>query len=338
MKIALCSGALLAFLWAFPCPADVVVLKDGRRLVGKVTKEDDEGIVLVHRHGEIPIRKSEVASIERGPTPEEVYQDRAAKLSDDDLEGHLDLAKWCLENDLDREADWEFGRVIEIDPDHGEARKALGFVRHEEKWITKEEHREITRHPWVRKTRERLAAARVTLDYTRANLAEILVGLARQTEEEFRMSAIPRLETFRLTYKCENRPAGKVLEDLVRSVPKLDYVLVEDAVIVTSTKEARKIRRRYGMPTPKRGKTVEEVQEALRSRHLTIVFVKKPLPWVLSYLETLSGVSIVLGAPDPGETFSYQCTSKPLGDILNDILSPRGLRYEIVGASVVVRP
>lgn len=337
MKAALPIGAIAALLLGLPAWADTVTLKDGRKLVGKVVTEGEEEIILVHRFGEIPIRRSEIASWEKGPTPEEVYRDRAAALADDDLEGRLRLARWCLENDLDREARWEFQRVVEIDPEHREAREALGFVLHEGKWIPEAEHREITRYPWVRETRERLEATKVTLDFTRSELLKIVLALARQTEETFRMVSVPRLEKFRMTYKCEDRPAASVLEDLARNVPNLDYVFAEDAVVITSPKEARKIRRRYGMPARLRGMTAKEVGAALASRHLTLLFSKRSMPWVLRYLETLSGISIVLAAPAPDEAFSYQCTAKPLGEILNDILTPRGLRYEIVGASVLIR-
>lgn len=337
MRCALATAAFLIALGAVPCPGDTITLRDGRKLVGKIVSEEGDEIRVILRYGEVTLPKSDVVSLEKGPTPEEVYRDRAAAVGEDDLEGLVGLARWCRENDLDRESRWEFGRVLEIDRDHAEARKALGFVLHEGEWITGAEHREITRYPWVRETRKRLEEKKVTLEFTRTSLPEILVALARQTEEEFRLLSAPKLERLKMTYHCKDRPAADVLEDIVRNVSDLDYVFTKEAVVIGGRKDARKIRRRYGMPSPSRQKTAKEVRGALQARHLTLLFVKKPLSWVLQYLEALSGVGIVLDAPEPAEPLSYQCTAKPLGQILADLLSSRGLRYEIVGASVVVR-
>ena len=328
---------LLSFLIGHPCPADTVTLKDGRRLVGHIAEDLGKEIVLVLRYGKMTIPKADVASIEEGPTPEEVYRDRAAKIGDDDLEGLLDLARWCRSNDLDREERWEWSRVLEIDMDHEEARKALGFVRHEGEWITKDEHREITRYPWVRPMRERLEARKVSLDHTREGLIPILRDLADQTGEVFRLGKFRRLEKFKMTYRCRGRPATDVLEDFARSVKDFDYVFTEEGVLLTTDREARKIRQKYGMPNRPRAKKEEDIAAALRSRHLTLLFIKRPLAWVLRYLETIGEIGIILEVSAPEEPFSYNCTSKPLGDILDDILRPRGLRYEIVGATLVIR-
>ncbi|MCZ6689361.1 MAG: hypothetical protein O7H41_07145 [Planctomycetota bacterium] len=338
MRSMITAAAMIAAALALPCAADTVVLKDGRRLEGKVESEDGETILLILHYGKMTIQKSDIVSIEKGPTAEEVYQERASKLSEDDLQGRVDLAKWCIENDLHREGRWEYTRVLEIDSDHADARAALDFVRHEGKWITRNEHREITRYPWAREMRQRLQERKVTMKFTRADLVTILKELARQTEETFRLVRAPKLEKFRMTYLVEERAATDVLEDFVRNVRNLDYVFTERGVLVTSRSEARKIRRKYGMPNPVRPKTREETLAALQVRHLTLLFMKKPLPWVIRYLETLSGFTIVLDAAHSTRPLSYNCTSKPMARILDEILTPRGLRYEIVGSSIVIKP
>ena len=81
-----------------------------------------------------------------------------------------------------------------------------------------------------------------------------------------------------------------------------------------------------------------EVRAGLASRHLTLLFVDKDLPWVLRYLETMSGFAIVLEATAPEDPISYRCTARPLGEILDDILRPRKMRFEIVGPAIEVRP
>ncbi len=222
MRSVITAAALIAAALALPCAADTVVLKDGRRLEGKVVSEDGETISLILQYGKMTIQKSDVLSIEKGPTAEEVYQERASKLAEDDLQGRVDLAKWCFENDLDREGRWEYTRVLEIDSDHAEARAALDFVRHEGKWITENEHREITRYPWAREMRQRLQEQKVTLKFTKADLVTILQDLARQSEVAFRFVRAPKLEKFRMTYRVEERAVTDVMEDYVRNVRNLD--------------------------------------------------------------------------------------------------------------------
>ncbi len=73
---------------------------------------------------------------ESNKTSLEIYLERAAKLSQDDLPGHLSLAFWCREMKLNEEATREFRQVIALDPDHSEARKALGYRKVDGRWRT----------------------------------------------------------------------------------------------------------------------------------------------------------------------------------------------------------
>lgn len=185
--------------------------------------------------------------------------------------------------------------------------------------------------------RERLGRVKVDLSFERAPLMEIVLEFARKSGESFRLLKLEKLEKFRMTYRCEQRPALMVLEDLVKHVPKIDYCFAEDGVVITSPREAKKMRREYGMPAKPKIKTREDVLQGIRGRHLTLLVVDRPLPWVLRYIETLSGFGIVVEAELPETPTSYQCTAEPLGTILQEILAPRGLRYEVVGSSIVVR-
>jgi hypothetical protein len=334
------STLVAIFVAVLPIPlcADTITLKDGRKLTGKIREAGPDTYRIILRQGSLEVPRADVVSIEEGPIPEEVYRDRARDLADDDLEGHLALARWCRKEGLDREFRWEMGRVLEIDPDHAEAREALGYVRHEERWITEEEHKALTRHPWVPEMRRRLETTKVDLDHVRQPLAAIVVDLAHRSRETIRLEGLSRREKLKMTYKCKGRPVSMVLEDLRKSVRDLDYVLAEDGVVLTSRKGAARLRNKYGMPRRKEPMGEKEVRAGLASRHLTLLFVDKDLPWVLRYLETMSGFAIVMESRVPEGLISYRCTAKPLGEILDDILRPRRLRIEIVGPAIVVRP
>ena len=62
------------------------------------------------------------------------YYARLAKVSPRDAGGFYQLALWCKENDLSKEARKALERTIRIDPDHAAARKALGYRRYGLGW------------------------------------------------------------------------------------------------------------------------------------------------------------------------------------------------------------
>jgi hypothetical protein len=64
------------------------------------------------------------------------------------------LAEWCKEHHLPNQRKVHLGRIIELDPDHEVARRLLGYVRRDGKWLTQEEHmaaRGFVRHEgrWI---------------------------------------------------------------------------------------------------------------------------------------------------------------------------------------------
>jgi hypothetical protein len=132
--ITLVPVLLLAFLSA----ADEIELENGRVLEGKVEDLGDS-IRLTRSGSSVTYPKHMVRRIEYRKTPEEVYADKARELKDGDLEGHLKLGRWCLEKKLSAEAALEFRKVVAVDPDHGEARTALGHRLHQGQWMTEEQ-------------------------------------------------------------------------------------------------------------------------------------------------------------------------------------------------------
>ncbi|MEN8148321.1 MAG: HEAT repeat domain-containing protein [Planctomycetota bacterium] len=89
------------------------------------------------------------------------YQERAAKLATDDANGHYVLGLWCSKNDLDTEARLEFEKVVALDADHEGARSALGYVRHQGRWLSKDEamrQKGFVRHEGVWLLKEEVAA------------------------------------------------------------------------------------------------------------------------------------------------------------------------------------
>jgi hypothetical protein len=89
--------------------------------------------------------------------------------SSDTIDGQLALARWCSKHKLDDQAKAHLTRVLEIDPNHAEARKLLGFRLEKGTWVDDRhaaEARTATRNamtaaakwiPRLEKLRDRLA-------------------------------------------------------------------------------------------------------------------------------------------------------------------------------------
>jgi hypothetical protein len=158
------AAALLAVLaLAAPALGDQLKLKNGNTLEGKVRREGDE-VVLVSRFGEMRFKASEVASVVEGPTTYDAYLERKKKAGKDDPKAQLALGDWCKQKGLKTESRRHWKRVLEIDADHAEARKRLGFIRHKDAWLTKAEYFEArgyvrVKGKWVPREEARRAAA-----------------------------------------------------------------------------------------------------------------------------------------------------------------------------------
>jgi len=130
---------MLALLLAAPAFADEVHLNDGSIIIGRVEERGDE--ILVTRGGNSArYPRAMVRKIVYAPLPEEIFESRKAELKEGDAAGRAELARWCSREKLKAEAAKMWRAVIAIDPDHAEARKALGYTKLEDgRWATEEE-------------------------------------------------------------------------------------------------------------------------------------------------------------------------------------------------------
>lgn len=129
--------ALLLFA-ATAAEADEVELTSGTVVEGRVQDLGDS-IKIIKTNGSATYPKSMVRKITPKKTVEEIYEDKARELKDDDLEGHLKLARWCVEKKLQKESVVEFKKVIALNADHEEARIGAGFQKVGGKWLTEDE-------------------------------------------------------------------------------------------------------------------------------------------------------------------------------------------------------
>ncbi|MCK6483274.1 MAG: HEAT repeat domain-containing protein [Phycisphaerae bacterium] len=136
MPRACCSPWLAAFLiasLAAPLHADTIRLKGGRTLHGKIEAQTETTVRLRTTSGTIELSRDEITLIEHGPAPWEEY-DRIKGDYPDTADGQFRLALWCETRNLNAEARRHYERVIELNPDHLSARRALGYVRADGQW------------------------------------------------------------------------------------------------------------------------------------------------------------------------------------------------------------
>ena len=134
-------GGLLA---AHPLSAtgDVIRLKNGgelRGLVSKTSAPQDPTVLIRSTSGtEITVDRSEIEFIStRSPLIEE-YHTRARRIPNT-VEAHWELAAWCLQRQMQTQRREELERIVEIDPNHVDARKSLGHVRYQGEWMSKDD-------------------------------------------------------------------------------------------------------------------------------------------------------------------------------------------------------
>ena len=118
---------------------DLVTLKDGREWEGTIESESDQQVVIRTVGGPLAISRSDIATIDRGPTRREQYEERRGALAEDDVDGHLGLARWCRAQGFTREAEYHFQLALALDPENAEAHQALGHEQVDGRWLTHEE-------------------------------------------------------------------------------------------------------------------------------------------------------------------------------------------------------
>ncbi len=156
--------------------ADRLTLIDGRVFTGKVTEEP--GVVSIETSmGTVSFPWSEVASIERMPTPEAQLAKRIAEVDQGDVEGLYGVAVWADQQGLSAQAEALYLRVIALENDHLGARQSLRHVQVGQQWYPFDKAMEIIE--------ARIASGQV--DEATLKATEALLPLATAPEQRFQV-------------------------------------------------------------------------------------------------------------------------------------------------------
>ncbi|KAA0137070.1 HEAT repeat domain-containing protein [Gimesia chilikensis] len=122
--------------------ADLIKLKQGGEIRGKLLKESAGGettrTIETLSGGRISVDAQQIDFVTNRPLVIEEYESRAHQIKNT-VEAHLELSEWCRENFLTTPRLQELEKVIELDPDHEQARAALGYTLRDGEWMTRDQ-------------------------------------------------------------------------------------------------------------------------------------------------------------------------------------------------------
>ncbi|HSN73275.1 MAG TPA: hypothetical protein VLT59_17295 [Steroidobacteraceae bacterium] len=190
-----CCLALLAAA-APPVTADVLHLKSGGRIEGRIVERTETSVEIELGAGTMTLPLTSVARIEEGRSVLDEYDERRAQLAVGDTAGWLALAEWSARHGLSNQARAAYRHVLVLDPRNETANRALGFVEYDGRWMTEDEAyaaRGYVKHRGQWMTREeRIAlehreAAEATAEKARAE-AKRAEAAARRAEASARQA------------------------------------------------------------------------------------------------------------------------------------------------------
>lgn len=117
--------------------ADIVHLKNGKKYEGQVEKVNGKVIVNT-KFGRSEFAESEVERIEEKSSPKDEFKKRRDAI-DDDVTALMELYAWAQGENLKTQATGVLRDIIKIDPENQAARKLLGYVSVDGKWVSEKQ-------------------------------------------------------------------------------------------------------------------------------------------------------------------------------------------------------
>lgn len=135
---AVCAAVLAAGLSA---QADQVELSTGRPIDAGLASEGADSrshLAIQSGYGPIVLDRDRVSRAVSESPAEVEYRRRAPSVSDT-VEAQFALANWCRDNGVGDGMRRHLRRVLELDPDHAEARMLLGYQQIDGQWMTRDD-------------------------------------------------------------------------------------------------------------------------------------------------------------------------------------------------------
>lgn len=133
------KAPLLLFFLPTLLFADDVLLKGGAKFSGRIVEQTDTMVSIDIGDGVVGVAMSRVDRIVKARSPLDDYDQKAAKLGPDDVKGWKALGRWAAQEGLSAQSRTAYQKVLSLATDDAEARKALGYVQFDGRWMTEEE-------------------------------------------------------------------------------------------------------------------------------------------------------------------------------------------------------
>jgi hypothetical protein len=139
LGLLVCSGFL-----PVAARADYVTLKSGGEIRGELLAGEKTAPATAHIQlrslsgAFVVVQKDQVEAVVRRRPVVEEYETRR-RAAPDTLAGNWELSEWCRQKSLTRERASHLQRVLEFDGDHVLAHRALGHIRDQGRWTTRDE-------------------------------------------------------------------------------------------------------------------------------------------------------------------------------------------------------
>jgi hypothetical protein len=140
MKV-LRSVAAILLLGSVPAASaafETFELFNGGKIQGELLNPDESPRttyqIRLPRGDTITLSRAQVAGV-AGKSEAKAWYDRWASKVPDSAEGHLKMAAACKEHGLEAEWFFHLEQVLAKDPDHAEARRALGYSKVQGQWV-----------------------------------------------------------------------------------------------------------------------------------------------------------------------------------------------------------
>lgn len=142
----LAGALLLVAALAVAAAADEIITKSGRKFSGKIVGETSTHVQIKTKFGGVvKVAKSDIKEIIAKKSKADKYTERLKKVSRSDPEALWELSVWCRLEGLSKQYRETLKLVIAADTDHAKARKALGHVKHGDRWLSKREHAKLSK-------------------------------------------------------------------------------------------------------------------------------------------------------------------------------------------------
>lgn len=137
LLVTLLFGLLIGHSHSFAEDSDEFVLRNGGVVRGKLARRPAAEDQLVELHlsagGTITLNRRQVQEIRR-PSPHLAEYERRAEAMESSAEANWELAQWCEQHDLEPQRLLHLYRLIELEPNHAEARRLLGYIHVQGQW------------------------------------------------------------------------------------------------------------------------------------------------------------------------------------------------------------